>query len=47
MEMLCRWSISFPNLRPEPMCVILVTFFIDIATKQNQPVTNYWLDGYE
>ncbi len=28
-------------------CVTTDTFFIDIAIKRNQPVTNYWLDGYE
>ena len=27
------------------MCVTTDTFFIDIASKRNQPVANYWLMG--
>jgi hypothetical protein len=27
------------------MCVTTDTFFINIATTRNQPVTNYWLTG--
>ena len=31
--------------KTDPMCVITDTYSIDIATKRNQPVTNYGLMG--
>ena len=36
-----------PNNRTETVCVTSDTFFIDIASKRNQRVTNYRPDGYE
>jgi hypothetical protein len=29
------------------VCATTGIFLIDIVTKRNQPVANYWLDGYE
>jgi len=46
-EMSWRWSIPYPNNRTETVCVTTDTFFIDIVSKRNQPVTNYRPDGYE